>query len=131
MAMSADEKRRRQRERARERRATDPEYVEKVRENYRRWFNRLSQPIRDAKDRPCQDCGTQLPPEVMELDHVRGEKVFGLAKWYAHKLPPGRTREEMIAEEIAKCEVRCPNCHRMRHYNEKTGQYLSSLARRS
>lgn len=62
---------------------------------------------------PCVDCGVQLPPEVMELDHVRGDKSFGLTytalRW--------KTVDE-VRREIAKCEVRCPNCHRMRHYRE-------------
>ena len=52
-----------------------------------------------------------MPPEVMELDHVRGEKSFGLSV--------GRLRLQpldLIRAEIAKCDVRCPNCHRMRHY---------------
>lgn len=28
------------------------------------------------------------------------------------------TIEQMVAYEISKCEVRCPTCHRLRHYHE-------------
>jgi hypothetical protein len=53
----------------------------------------------------------------MDLDHVRGEKAFGLSKH--------RERYSTFAEmeaEIAKCEVRCPNCHRLRHWRESQGE---------
>jgi hypothetical protein len=67
-----------------------------------------------ARSVPCVDCGVQLPPEVMELDHVRGEKSFGFGG--------SGFRERQAAEvaaEISKCDVRCPNCHRLRHYHER------------
>lgn len=74
-----------------------------------------------AKSRPCVDCGIKLPPECMDLDHVRGEKAFSLARWNRERVPPGTTRMKMLAAEIAKCDVRCPNCHRMRHFYKRTG----------
>lgn len=66
-----------------------------------------------ARETPCVDCGVQLPAEVMELDHVRGVKSFSLG---------GRVRSydpALVEAEVAKCDVRCPNCHRMRHYRER------------
>lgn len=67
----------------------------------------------EARQTPCVDCGSRLPAEIMELDHVRGVKAFG----FGGKIR-SRTTEEVTAE-IAKCEVRCPNCHRLRHYRER------------
>jgi hypothetical protein len=69
--------------------------------------------IIEWKTGPCADCGLTLPPEVMECDHVRGTKKFGLSGFSALR----RTLDEIEAE-LAKCERRCPNCHRMRHYRE-------------
>lgn len=71
-----------------------------------------------AKDAPCVDCGVQLPAECMDLDHVRGTKAFNLCRWNVAKVPAGTTRMEMLKKEIAKCDVRCPNCHRLRHWRE-------------
>lgn len=68
--------------------------------------------IDSAKAKPCVDCGIELPPEVMHLDHVRGEKLFGLGK-------PKTRRPAALRAEIAKCDVRCPNCHALRHYHER------------
>ena len=66
--------------------------------------------------RPCYDCGEWYPPEVMEFDHVRGEKEFTISSWNKHKPRDGMSIEQMIILEIAKCEVRCPTHHRLRHY---------------
>lgn len=68
-----------------------------------------------ARTGPCVDCGIQHPPECMDLDHVRGEKKFGMSVPYVK----GRRLESIMAE-IAKCDLRCPSCHRLRHHNERT-----------
>ena len=65
--------------------------------------------IRDAKDRPCADCGVQYPYYVMQFDHVRGEKKFNLGGGWNNSI-------EAIQEEIAKCDVVCANCHAERTY---------------
>lgn len=69
--------------------------------------------IRAAKDVPCADCGKQYPPYCMDLDHVRGEKKFTVSK----AVGLGRSLAE-IEEEIAKCDIRCAICHRIRHHQE-------------
>lgn len=67
---------------------------------------------RQAKDRPCTDCGIQYPYYVMHFDHVRGEKKFniGAARDY---------NTEKLLAEIEKCEVVCANCHAERTYQRK------------
>lgn len=55
---------------------------------------------------PCVDCG-ETDPVVLEFDHVRGVKKFSLANGGS-----GGGAWGPIAAEIAKCEVRCANCHR-------------------
>lgn len=82
---------------------------EKRRANQKKITNRRKQIVREAKDKPCVDCGTHLPPGCMELDHVRGVKKFSLSAAHAYS-------EKRIREEIAKCDVRCPNCHKLRHH---------------
>lgn len=72
------------------------------------------------KDNPCVDCG-ETDGIVLEFDHVRGEKYMNIASMVLH-----HKTIKAIAEEIAKCDVVCSNCHRRRtakragwdrHYN--------------
>lgn len=63
-------------------------------------------------NRPCADCGQIYPSFVMEWDHLPGaEKAFVLGE--ARNGAYGRRR---ILEEIAKCELVCANCHRIRTF---------------
>lgn len=68
--------------------------------------------VNQVKYVPCTDCGKQYHPYVMDLDHVRGVKVKNVAKMI------GRSSMEALKEEIAKCEVVCSNCHRIRTWNQ-------------
>jgi hypothetical protein len=65
--------------------------------------------VDNAKSRPCLDCGVQFPPCAMDFDHVRGTKVADLAR-----LRLARGGWSKLVDEIAKCEVVCANCHRLR-----------------
>lgn len=61
-----------------------------------------------VKAKPCQDCGNCFPPECMDFDHRPGEvKSFGVGviRSYSWK---------RIEQEIAKCDLVCANCHRVR-----------------
>jgi len=63
-----------------------------------------------AKDRPCTDCGGRWHPLVMEFDHLPGTvKLADIGSVRGRKWG-WRT----LAAEIAKCEVVCPTCHRVR-----------------
>lgn len=57
---------------------------------------------------PCVDCG-EPDPIVLDFDHVNGKKESGLAR--VATLGWGW---EKIKKEIAKCVIRCANCHRRR-----------------
>lgn len=69
----------------------------------RRLRNRLI--IREAKTRPCADCGIQYPYYVMQFDHVDGKELSLAIVAKKH------WSEDHIRREIAKCEVVCANCH--------------------
>lgn len=69
--------------------------------------------IAEAKSVPCADCGNQYPPVAMDFDHREGEtkraRIANVGtKWSV----------KTLLAEIAKCDVRCANCHRLRHARE-------------
>lgn len=63
--------------------------------------------LNERKNHPCADCGEKFPPECMDFDHVRGEKLFNVGQG------AGRLWSDIL-DEIAKCELVCANCHRVR-----------------
>ena len=56
----------------------------------------------------CTDCGYNSNSAALDFDHVRGTKRFGIA------LATRGHSWATIEQEIAKCEVVCANCHRVR-----------------
>ena len=69
-----------------------------------------------ARNAPCMDCGGVFPVVCMDFDHVRGEKKRAVSNMvYNH------ASEARLRSEIAKCDVVCSNCHRIRTL--KRGQY--------
>ena len=57
---------------------------------------------------PCADCGA-LDIRVLEFDHVQGVKYGDVGR-----ILTNATSWPRIEAEIAKCEVRCANCHRIK-----------------
>ena len=53
----------------------------------------------------CVDCG-ESDRIVLEFDHVRGTKYKDVSQMLIHNYSI-----EDVRKEIAKCEVRCANCH--------------------
>ena len=60
------------------------------------------------------DCGIKYPPYVMDFDHL-GDKEFVISKGVSMHSPI------KLLKEIAKCDVVCSNCHRLRTYNRRIG----------
>lgn len=66
--------------------------------------------IQYLREHPCVDCG-ESDLVVLDFDHVRGKKrtevtVMVRSSYTWH----------VILKEIAKCVVRCANCHRRKTY---------------
>jgi hypothetical protein len=77
--------------------------------NMARYRERNRELIREYLARhPCIDCGN-ADPRVLEFDHVRRKKEMNISSLVQRGCAWGR-----IVREIAKCEVRCANCHRLR-----------------
>lgn len=61
----------------------------------------------------CVDCGYRDHVGALQFDHVAGVKVKNVAKFADW---PGMLRE------LAKCVVRCANCHAIRSWEVSRGQ---------
>jgi len=65
--------------------------------------------IAETKAVPCMDCGGSFPVVCMDFDHrdpgTKNHNVSDLVK-------VGSVR--ILEEEIAKCDIVCANCHRIR-----------------
>lgn len=71
-------------------------------------YSKKRQFIDSTKNKPCLDCGTNLPAYAMDYDHRdRSNKLFGIASYKTRSLIA-------IKKEIAKCDLVCANCHRVR-----------------
>ncbi len=96
-------------------RAVKRRWYESHREVYRaknrRKKEKLKVILREYKAKPCADCGLEFPFYVMDFDHREGEikhsSVSNLVAWM---------NVERLLAEIAKCDVVCANCHRIRTY---------------
>ncbi len=83
-----------------------------VRERNARDYARGRALIDELKSVPCADCGVEYPPYVMDFDHRDpNTKLFRVSSRTHHST-------EKLCAEIAKCDVVCSNCHRIRTHNE-------------
>ena len=75
--------------------------------------------IAQKKSVPCADCGHTFPPCVMDFDHREGtDKKFSIAEEME------RASMVRMGQEIAKCDVVCSNCHRIRTWILRKGRHL-------
>lgn len=70
---------------------------------------RLRAMLVEAKSRPCMDCGGVFPPIAMDFDHRDPSTKL----WTPSHLPASGSFR-VLREELAKCDLVCSNCHRLR-----------------
>ena len=73
------------------------------------------------KNTGCKDCG-EKDPIVLDFDHMR-DKTSSVSQMLRN-----HASWERLEEEIAKCEVRCSNCHRRKTARERGYYYGIDLA---
>jgi hypothetical protein len=76
--------------------------------NQRRYVEKRRK-IAALKSVPCADCGNRFPYFVMDFDHRDGEEKLGNISSVVFAWSWKR-----LLAEIAKCDVVCANCHRIR-----------------
>jgi len=71
------------------------------------------------KSGPCVDCGHTFHPAAMDFDHRESSptnRSIGNMKYNSI---------ETILEEVAKCDLRCANCHRVKHLKHVYDEVMS------
>ena len=91
---------------------SDPIYRQKLRDAVAKHQRKKQAYLNELKSKPCMDCGNTFPPECMDFDHVRGTKFKGVGLLVMYK-------SEVLEAEIAKCDLVCANCHRIRTTERK------------
>lgn len=61
----------------------------------------------------CVDCKNKYPFYILDFDHVYGKKVSNIGQMLDY------FTIEDILKEVAKCDIVCSNCHRVRTYTRK------------
>jgi hypothetical protein len=67
------------------------------------------------ESRPCSDCG-ETDPVALDFHHANGDKDFSISD-------AANFAESKLWMEVDKCVVLCANCHRKKHFKEKSGNY--------
>jgi formate-dependent nitrite reductase cytochrome c552 subunit len=74
--------------------------------------------LRDLRRVPCADCGGRFKPHQMDFDHRDpSAKAF--------RVTAGRVMlmsTERVLAEVAKCDIVCANCHRIRTRDTERGR---------
>ena len=85
--------------------AADRDHAVRSRIERRAWLDALK------LERGCADCGYREHPRALDWDHIGSDKVADVGR-----LAHNRISMKRLLAEIAKCEVVCANCHRIRTY---------------
>ena len=93
-------------------------------DNNRRQYAKLRALLESHKTDPCMDCGREYPPYVLDFDHR--DPTLKLAKVSSLVY---RGSEQLLLTEIAKCDLVCSNCHRIRTHEKKRGRYGAECSR--
>lgn len=98
-------------------RKLDPTYLNKRRESTRKIQETRRERLDSIKIAAgCVDCGYNRYAEALDFDHIdKSQKLFTISHfWYM--------RWDVVEAEIAKCVVRCSNCHRHKSRMESKGK---------
>lgn len=96
--------------------ANKDQYIERAKAHKAKRVEQARMHVRAIKSNPCTDCGGLFHPVAMDFDHL-GDKTANIADMVNSGWSIKR-----IDQEVAKCELVCSNCHRLR--TAKRGGWL-------
>ena len=85
----------------------------------RKLYQQNTDALKALREVPCHDCGQEFPYYVMEFDHTRGEKMFNVPALMASSVNSPR-----VQTELAKCDVVCANCHKIRTHTRRVAHLV-------
>ena len=87
-------------------------HIKNVAKRNKRVFKEMHQFVYKYLDsHPCIDCG-ETNPIVLDFDHVLGDKIANVSAMIRNR------GWAVLKAEMAKCAVRCSNCHRRKTFKE-------------
>lgn len=93
--------------------ASSPERQQKNRDRVKRNYAQKQALLWELKSVPCMDCSGEFHPCAMDFDHRPGEtKAFQIARYTSKPVA-------VLLAEVAKCDVVCANCHRVRTWERQ------------
>ena len=78
-------------------------------------YDSMLQEAFESRGSSCEDCGIQGDKSLFDWHHIDPQKGDIRPSSYAGK------KKELFLNEITKCILVCPNCHRVRHRGVKYG----------
>lgn len=96
--------------------------IQKAARNNNTYRQRNLEYILEVKDSPCSDCGIKYPPYVMDFDHTGDDKQFNVSRLWRLGCSLAT-----LKKEIAKCELVCSNCHRVRTFTRSVGETANAV----
>jgi hypothetical protein len=73
-----------------------------------------AQLLDSLRDVPCADCKQRFQPCAMDFDHRDPD-----SKRYTVTRMIGRAGTDRILAEVARCDIVCANCHRLRTFERR------------
>lgn len=87
-----------------------------------KWQSELRALLAQLKSVPCADCKGTFDPVCMDFDHREpGTKREAVSKLF-------KRGKKAVLAEIAKCDVVCANCHRLRTYRRRNHEEWRAAA---
>jgi hypothetical protein len=81
----------------------------------RRYWREQAALLDARRDVACADCGGRFPPCAMDFDHRDPT-----TKRSAVTQMIGRAGTQRLLDEVAKCDIVCANCHRLRTFQRRS-----------
>ena len=86
-----------------------------MKKHFSKYKQSVKEYVRSLKEgKPCVDCGGVFHFAAMDFDHLPG-----FTKSHTVSLMASASRES-VDKEVAKCELVCANCHRVRTYKRRS-----------
>jgi len=90
-------------------------YIAKARRWEKKFGAERRKLVDELKAKPCMDCNRTYPPYVMDFDHLPGT----IKRYNISNITKKMGSQRLFLEELAKCELVCANCHRIRTFTRR------------